>query len=314
MTFTYVTLTHTYKTPGNAAASGEIDFKPIVPMHNGSTVISAAVTATLSPTGGLSVLLAANTDPGTTPTGTVYTVTERLTGQDTLVYYIQIPHDQGSTLDLRDLAGWQGGTGGGGSGTVTSVNGIDPDGTGNITLSALDVGAQLADTDLAGLAGLGDGVPVRTSGVWGVATGTRDTTRFLRDDGTWQQPQQSAIDTINTRLDALDGVTNVGNAGTALAVTPGSNTGTVKLITLNSASCTMTFNNPAVASRAYSLELVLTQDATGGRTVTWPTSVRWAGGGAPTLSTTGGASDRLLFTTYNQGSTWYGDIIGKGYA
>lgn len=146
MAFTYVTVTHTYRTAADVAAPGQVDFRPIVPMHNGPTVISAKVTATLSGAGGLSVLLAANTDPDTTPTGVTYEVTERITGQTPLVYYLQVPHDQGSSLDLRTLAGWVGGTGGGGG--VDSVNGR----TGAVTLAASDVGAQLADADLTRLA------------------------------------------------------------------------------------------------------------------------------------------------------------------
>ena len=68
-----------------------------------------------------------------------------------------------------------------------------------------------------------------------------------------------------------------------------------------------------MSGRATTLELVLTQDATGGRTATWPGSVRWSGG-APTLTTTANAVNRLVFVSYNGGTTWYGDAIGVGYA
>jgi hypothetical protein len=49
-----------------------------------------------------------------------------------------------------------------GSGAVTSVNSR----TGNVVLTASDVGAQAADIDLTGLAGLDNGVPVKAGGVW----------------------------------------------------------------------------------------------------------------------------------------------------
>lgn len=44
--------------------------------------------------------------------------------------------------------------------------------------------------------------------------------------------------------------------------------------------------------------IALTQDATGSRTVSWPASVKWAGGTAPTLSTAAGSKDvvSLLYT------------------
>ncbi|MES2006854.1 MAG: hypothetical protein V4436_01965 [Patescibacteria group bacterium] len=42
-------------------------------------------------------------------------------------------------------------------------------------------------------------------------------------------------------------------------------------------------------------DLILTQDGTGSRTVTWPASVVWPGGTAPTLSTAAGAVDTVHF-------------------
>lgn len=41
--------------------------------------------------------------------------------------------------------------------------------------------------------------------------------------------------------------------------------------------------------------LILKQDATGSRTVTWPSSVRWAGVLGPTLSTTANKTDYVNF-------------------
>jgi hypothetical protein len=231
MAFTFVTVTHTYRTAGDVVAGGQIDFRPIVPMHNGSTVISAKVTATLTGAGGLQVQLAANTDPATTPTGTTYEVTERITGQDPLIYFVQVPHDQGSLLDLRDLAGWVGGTGSGG-GSVSTINGEGPDGAGNIVLSASDVGAQPADGDLTGLAGLGDGVPRRASGTWGLVTGTPDGTKFLRDDGTWQ----SASGTTYTDEQVRDVIGAALVAGPNVTITPNDGADTITITAASTGS------------------------------------------------------------------------------
>lgn len=52
----------------------------------------------------------------------------------------------------------------------------------------------------------------------------------------------------------------------------------------------------------------LIQDGTGSRTVTWPASVRWSGGTAPTLST--GASDIDIITLYFDGTNYYGGFLG----
>lgn len=109
MAFTYVTVTHTFDDANGAAASGTVEFTPVAPMQNQITVVAAPVTATLDNNGSITQVLAANTDPGTTPTGTTYKVVERLAGQSLLIYYIQVRHDLGSPLDLRVLAtGWIG--------------------------------------------------------------------------------------------------------------------------------------------------------------------------------------------------------------
>lgn len=54
------------------------------------------------------------------------------------------------------------------------------------------------------------------------------------------------------------------------------------------ADCTLTFVNPIGGGRYV---IVVEQDATGGHTVTWPTTVSWPDGVTPTLTTTPGALD-----------------------
>jgi len=61
-----------------------------------------------------------------------------------------------------------------------------------------------------------------------------------------------------------------------------------------------------------SLTLILTQDGTGSRTGAF-TSVLWAGGSAPTLTTTATTGiDILTFYTFNGGASpvWYGFLSG----
>ena len=53
--------------------------------------------------------------------------------------------------------------------------------------------------------------------------------------------------------------------------------------------------------------LILTQEASGGgHTVTWHDTIRWAGGSAPTLTTTVNKSDIITFLY--AGTTWYASI------
>src|SRR5450755_123764 len=76
-------------------------------------------------------------------------------------------------------------------------------------------------------------------------------------------------------------------------------------------NCTFTFTSGSsfASGTAYSFTLYLSQDATGGRTTTWPGSVSWVGGVVPTLTTTTGALNVLVFETVNAGTTWYGSLI-----
>lgn len=75
--------------------------------------------------------------------------------------------------------------------------------------------------------------------------------------------------------------------------------GDKQTITLT-ANCTFTFTAPSGVS---GLVLRLVQDATGSRTVTWP-SMKWAGGAAPTLTTAANSVD--IVSIYYNGTNYYG--------
>ena len=77
------------------------------------------------------------------------------------------------------------------------------------------------------------------------------------------------------------------------------NDGPIQKITLND-NPTLTFTNPLDGAR-YLLHVI--QDATGSRTVTWPT-IKWIGGSAPTLTTTVNKRDIVVFV--REGSDYYG--------
>jgi hypothetical protein len=52
--------------------------------------------------------------------------------------------------------------------------------------------------------------------------------------------------------------------------------------------------------------MILTQDGSGSRAVTWPASVKWAGGTTPTLSTGANDVDIFSFITVDAGTKIYG--------
>ena len=72
--------------------------------------------------------------------------------------------------------------------------------------------------------------------------------------------------------------------------------------TINGAS-TFTFSN-APASRAFSFVLELTHTS---GAITWPGSVKWVGGSAPTLTT--GKTHLFFFVTDDAGTTWRGSAL-----
>jgi hypothetical protein len=84
--------------------------------------------------------------------------------------------------------------------------------------------------------------------------------------------------------------------------------GTVFVVSLGASSpYTFTFSG-ATASVSNSFTVYLQQDATGGRTVTWPT-VTWIGGTAPTINSAANAVSIFTFQSPDGGTTWYGAIL-----
>lgn len=80
-----------------------------------------------------------------------------------------------------------------------------------------------------------------------------------------------------------------------------------------SENVTYTFSNPAASGKASAFTLKVVQDATD-RTITWPASVDWAGGTAPTISTGSGAVDYYVFITTDGGTNYYGFTAGQALA
>lgn len=76
--------------------------------------------------------------------------------------------------------------------------------------------------------------------------------------------------------------------------------------TVDTSANTFTFSNPTASDEQSGFVLYLTNG--GSQTVNWPAAVDWAGGTAPTLTTSG--KDILCFTTIDGGTTWYGFAAG----
>jgi hypothetical protein len=75
------------------------------------------------------------------------------------------------------------------------------------------------------------------------------------------------------------------------------------------ADCTLTLTG-AVAGEAWFVTLLLRQDGTGGWDVTWPGSVEWATGGAPTIDPAVNALTVVTLGSVDGGTVWLGFPTG----
>ena len=82
--------------------------------------------------------------------------------------------------------------------------------------------------------------------------------------------------------------------------------GNVVSATVDTNTNTFTFSDPSATGKACSFTLFLTNG--GSQTVNWPGTVDWAGGSAPSLTSSG--VDVLTFTTLDAGTIWYGFAAG----
>jgi hypothetical protein len=81
-------------------------------------------------------------------------------------------------------------------------------------------------------------------------------------------------------------------------------------VTLSENVTTISVTNPPASGTAYGFTLRVVQDTTT-RTITWPTSFKFAGGTDPVVTTTGSAVDVYAFFTTDGGTTWYGFVAGQ---
>lgn len=91
-------------------------------------------------------------------------------------------------------------------------------------------------------------------------------------------------------------------------------TGNVFNVAHNANITTLTITNATAAGKMGSFTLILTQDATGGRTLAFPAAVKWSGGTVGAPSTTALHDNVLAMYTVDAGTTWRTNLVGKDYA
>lgn len=109
------------------------------------------------------------------------------------------------------------------------------------------------------------------------------------------------------------GITHNAITSTSNSVTADCSTGNsfYHLLTENT---TFTLSNPPASGTLGEINIEIQQDGAGGAyTVTWPASVTWPGGTAPTITTSNDAVDVVTLTTRDGGTTWRGNF-SQAYA
>jgi hypothetical protein len=180
---------------------------------------------------------------------------------------------------------------------TTNVTGILPVANGGTNLSSGTSGGVLAYTASGTLAS--SGVLAQNNVVVGGGAGAAPSSTSLL--------AISAAVTTGNYIKAIgyaDTVTALGNTGTAINLDVTS--GGVFTATLNG-NATITLRYP-VATGASSFVLILTNDATPGRTVTFAGGTFKYPGGSVTRTTTASAVDIWFFFTPNAGTTYFASI------
>ena len=116
------------------------------------------------------------------------------------------------------------------------------------------------------------------------------------------QDEQAIRPEIKDYAETINVVGDAGGGTDALDISAGN----VVTATVSTGTQTFTFTNPSATGKACSFTLHLTNG--GSQTVNWPGAVDWAGGSAPTLTSSG--LDVLCFTTIDAGTTWLGFLAG----
>jgi hypothetical protein len=144
----------------------------------------------------------------------------------------------------------------------------------------------------------------------------------LIQNGLWAEADSGAVtaggdlamvDKVLSRPELKDYAETSLSANSGTAYTINLENGNVFEITLTG-NCTFTFSNPPASGKAGSFTLILKQDGTGSRSVTWPAAVKWDTGAIAALSTAASSTDVLTFFTRDGGTTYYGFLVGRGMA
>jgi hypothetical protein len=144
-----------------------------------------------------------------------------------------------------------------------------------------------------------------TSGAKGLAPASGGgTVNYLRADASWASPTQGA------KL--------AGCYEDTAAVTPSGGVATLNYANSSVFTLTLTANaslsiTNVPASEASSVTILVTQSG-GPWTLTYPANTKWVGGAGGIPDISGSGVHIITLFTPDGGTTWYGGVVGQGFA
>jgi hypothetical protein len=225
---------------------------------------------------------------------TTYTNGQLLIGNTTGNTLTKATLTQGTGISITNSTGTITIAATGGTGTVTSASVVTANGFAGTVATATTTPAITLTTSITGvLKGNATAISAAVAGTdYVTPTGTETLTNKTVEAGTFTNGYTEEVFT--------------GNSSTAITLDLAN--GTVQIITLTG-NCVYTFPTP-VAGKSFTL--IHLQDATGSRTVTWPSTVDWPSATAPTLTATASRGDKFVFTAIS-GTSWLGSVAGQNY-
>ncbi len=164
--------------------------------------------------------------------------------------------------------------------TLTISNSLALAGTDSTTMTFPSTSATIARTDAA------------------------NTFTGIQTISTFTAPSNASVNVTAGSYNTIQTYTPAGAATATLDLSKGN----VHHITMPAGNITIALSNTS-AGQCFIIRIL--QDSGGSRTVTWFTTIRWAGGGAPTLTTTASKADTFGFEVTAAGSTYDGFIVGQ---
>ena len=139
-------------------------------------------------------------------------------------------------------------------------------------------------------------------GTWGSITGTLSAQTDLNTALAAKAPAASPTFTGQSNFKVFGYSSVYANGNSGATPTVNWSNGNLQSITLNSATVTVSFTAPTYPGP---LTLYVTQDATGGRSVTWPT-IKWSGAVPGVITTTASATD--VVTLQYDGTSYFAAV------